>query len=1466
MKQKKFLSLLVALSLILSLAIPALAVPGGGEDITILYTNDIHTYIDNTMENGDGETVSALRYSTVAAYRQVIGADFLVDAGDHIQGTSYGTYDEGYTIIQLMNAAGYTAATLGNHEFDYDMDGARSAIAWADFDYVSCNIVNTDDGTQLLPSYKVYEAANGKKVAFVGITTPESITKSTPTYFMNEDGEIVWSFFEGNGGAELYAVVQSAIDAASAEADYVIGVGHMGVDEGSAPYTSEDVIRNTTGLTAFIDGHSHTKLAMKKVTDKSGKEIVLTQTKCYLEYVGEMTIDAAGNVTTELHDAADLADVTPDANVKAIEDEIIGILAEEQQRVIARTDVPLNTHDGDERLVRKEESAIGNFCADATYHYFDSRGYDIDAAFMNGGGIRAPLDGNITVKTLKDIYPWGNVLCLVDMTGQQILDGLEFGAKNVNPEGTGESGGFLHVSGLKYEINASIPDTTQSDDNGIWIGGPTGTYRVSNVQVKNRETGAYEPLELDKHYAVGGINYTLRQYGDGFAMFTGENIVDGVAVDYMALDEYVKSFPADSATGLPTLRAGMGYDAPEGRIVITTSAPEVFSVTVSGGSGSGEYAEGASVTITAGAPESGKRFKEWTGADGLNFTSGSATTETAVFAMPGNAVSVTATYEESDSTALLVEARFHFSPSITGGQADAPAAFDPSWFFRSARSNYQSGLARLSIRTAMAAFGTDAVLEPDAAPESVRYLSEEAADSTSANIVRLMRDLGFSRITADYQNPGPDTIGYAIANREISNAEGETARLILIAIRGGGYRQEWASNFTIGLSKEHQGFSEAASMVVDTAQTYLSELREDGYDGAIKFWITGYSRGAAVANLTAQRLAALAETDSGFTRDDVFAYCFACPRNVVLDSADALSDASAYDNIANIVHYADFVPKIPLSPWGYGRYGKTYYLPAPELTAQYSEASEKMAQSLGAFFGAIRPEMDATAAQQSVWALTHLLNNQGRLTDRFTNTMAVHVGSQSAFVDMVQGAFRDVIAATGGADGFGAFFQVLMGLPDYYERYEQSILPITQNGTQISLAHAPELYLAWLDALERADAYSPEGRSRVLAVNGPVSVTVFDGGGATAAQITDSGAADSVLPAYTDPDGQKIISLPPDGAFRVEVTASESGTASYQIEETDLETGVTNRLTGYYEIPVEAGDRLTGTAEALAAGVRGEYPLRSAEGAALTPDADIREAVRNCRVTVLIRDLGNGTDGGERSGFAKGGGLYVPGEYAQTLAIPADNAAFIGWYENGELISNNEQFRFRVTANRELTAVFSPEKPAYQVSVEGGGGSGTYRQGDSVSITADDAPDGQVFDKWHGADGLNFTSGSQNSPNATFTMPGNSVTLTATFRDASGQGGQNEQSGGGCYVATAVYGSYDCPEVWTLRRFRDEVLAETWYGRLFIRLYYAVSPTAVKLFGDSQWFQNFFRDKLDTMVSKLQSDGFESAPYEDKAW
>ena len=93
-----------------------------------------------------------------------------------------------------------------------------------------------------------------------------------------------------------------------------------------------------------------------------------------------------------------------------------------------------------------------------------------------------------------------------------------------------------------------------------------------------------------------------------------------------------------------------------------------------------------------------------------------------------------------------------------------------------------------------------------------------------------------------------------------------------------------------------------------------------------------------------------------------------------------------------------------------------------------------------------------------------------------------------------------------------------------------------------------------------------------------------------------------------------------------------------------------------------------------------------------------------------------------------------------------------------------------------------------------------------------------------------------------------------------------QSTGGGCYVATAVYGSYDCPEVWTLRRFRDNTLAETWYGRAFIRTYYAISPTLVKLFGGTEWFKNMWKPTLDKMVKELNDNGVDNTAYNDREW
>ena len=572
-RASKLLSLILAAALCLSLTVTVSATEtGAGQEgpVTILYTNDIHTYIDNNVGEGN-ET--GLTYSKVAGYKNSLDGALLVDAGDAIQGTAYGSMDEGATITKLMNAAGYDAATLGNHEFDYDMDGCLAAIDAAEFPYISCNFYHEKNGVpgeNVLDSYVVLET-NGVKVAFVGITTPESFTKSTPAYFQDDAGNYIYGIAGGEDGSDLYDAVQTAIDAASAEADYVIALGHLGVDLSSRPWTSEEVIANTTGLDAFIDGHSHTTVEMREVTDEAGETVVLTQTGSYLDALGQMTISADGAITTELLTGEDLADVTPDPEVKAIEDAWIGEIDAELGQVIGSTADVLTNYaaDGTTRLVRKQETNTGDFAADALYYLFDDMGLDVDVAIMNGGGIRnTSTTGDISYLTCKEIHTFGNVACLQTVTGQQLLDALEWGAKNVAPAGVPavENGGFLQVSGLKYTINASIPSTVQQDDKGVWTGGPTGEYRVTDVQVLNGETGEYEPLDLDASYNLAGYNYTLRDLGDGFAMFDGAvNVLDYVMEDYMVLANYVQSFPDGVVTG---------YAEPAGRITIVEDAAE----------------------------------------------------------------------------------------------------------------------------------------------------------------------------------------------------------------------------------------------------------------------------------------------------------------------------------------------------------------------------------------------------------------------------------------------------------------------------------------------------------------------------------------------------------------------------------------------------------------------------------------------------------------------------------------------------------------------------------------------------------------------------------------------------------------------------------------------------------------------------------------------------------------------------
>jgi len=503
-----------------------------GGDIEILHTNDVHCAYG--------------AYDRVAALAK--DADLLVDVGDALQGDAIGTLSEGGIIVEIMNEVGYDLAIPGNHEFDYGMERFLELAEAAEFPYVSANFLN-EAGEPVLAPYEILEA-EGKRIAFVGLCTPETFTKSSPVHFRNEAGEYIYDFCRGEG--ELYAAAQAAIDAARAEgADYVIGLCHLGVRTVTPAWTATAVIAHTRGFDAVLDGHSH-HIVSEWVEDAAGKSVLLAQTGTKLASVGRLTITADGRLS---HENIDPAAVEPDAETTAFLTELTARFEELQNEVVARSEVELTILNPDgTRAVRSKETNLGDLCADA---YRVVMGADV--GFVNGGGIRTGISaGDVTRGDIIAVHPFGNEMCLAEVTGQQLLDCLELGARGL----PNESGGFQHVSGMAYTVDTTIPSSVVLDEAGLFVS-VAGAYRVKDVTVGG------EPLDVDRTYTLASHNYLLKEQGSGAAMFGTENIdllQDCVMLDNQLLIRYI----TEHLGGV----IGREYAEPQGRITVLTAEAE----------------------------------------------------------------------------------------------------------------------------------------------------------------------------------------------------------------------------------------------------------------------------------------------------------------------------------------------------------------------------------------------------------------------------------------------------------------------------------------------------------------------------------------------------------------------------------------------------------------------------------------------------------------------------------------------------------------------------------------------------------------------------------------------------------------------------------------------------------------------------------------------------------------------------
>lgn len=558
---KKFLAIFFAVFMIATVfpfAAFAQADTEVAGEVVILYTNDVHCNIDN--------------YPLLAAYRAELISQgktvITVDAGDALSGEVIGTLTEGEAIVDIMNSVGYDYAIPGNHEFDYGVDQFLDlAENKAEYEYLSSNFYDLCVIEPVLAPYAVVEA-NGRKIGFVGISTPETVSKANPEYFKDENGNFIYGFprFPSDMTNDaLYDNVQESVNAAKADgATTVFAISHLGILETTDGWKVTDVLENTSGITAFIDAHSHETIVNEIHKNELGVSTSVTQTGEKLGNIGQITLSGP-LAMFELIDIDDIDVETMSSSAQdaydAVKEKVDGYNEQTSYLFdpIGTSEANLVTRDEFNWLVRRKETNAGDFVCDAYRAVTDA-----DVAICNGGGIRSDiLIGDVSRKDLMDMNPWSNPMCVVEMTGEQLVLVLEHGARKC-PEPLGS---FFQTSGVTYEIHTYVesPIIADSMDNFISID-PDAERRVRNVKVNG------EPIDLNKTYTVASSQYVLLDGGDGLTMLDGIKVVekDNILCDSEMLVKYF----TETLDGKITAEKYGNPDG-EGRIKIYDSEPPV---------------------------------------------------------------------------------------------------------------------------------------------------------------------------------------------------------------------------------------------------------------------------------------------------------------------------------------------------------------------------------------------------------------------------------------------------------------------------------------------------------------------------------------------------------------------------------------------------------------------------------------------------------------------------------------------------------------------------------------------------------------------------------------------------------------------------------------------------------------------------------------------------------------------------
>lgn len=488
-----------------------------GKSIVILYENDAHCNIDGYAK------LRGLRDAIVAADTSYVA---IVSAGDYLQGDLAGAISNGQYIVDVMKLVGYDAITLGNHEFDYGVPHMQKLLPQIGTDIVCANLYKTGATTPMYQPYVIKQYGN-KRIAFVGVTTPESMTDKAYAFY-HTDGSQLYDLRT----KDCFSLVQQAADKARREgADYVVVLSHLGEEDSFTGVNSHKLVQSTRGIDVVLDGHTHSVIQCDPVANLDNVPVPTTQTGTKFNNVGKLWISPEGKLVTTLVAMEDIPYTNDD--ITATTDNIKELIKKETSEKMATSDFDLPAMDGSTWLVRHQETAIGNLLTDAFRTIFDSQ-----IGLVNGGAVRSDINkGDISYGDVIAVQPYDNNMCILEVTGEELMTMLTKSTANCPKD----DGSFPQVSGMKFTIH-------------------TGSHTVTDVMIQDKGKDTYSPLDLNATYSLCTTDYCYNRGGMYKTLANCKLVSMEPSLSRDALSDYLK----DILKGVVPDR----YKNVEGRITI----------------------------------------------------------------------------------------------------------------------------------------------------------------------------------------------------------------------------------------------------------------------------------------------------------------------------------------------------------------------------------------------------------------------------------------------------------------------------------------------------------------------------------------------------------------------------------------------------------------------------------------------------------------------------------------------------------------------------------------------------------------------------------------------------------------------------------------------------------------------------------------------------------------------------------